>query len=350
MFFAKSRGAPAIGDKDAELTNFFHAVERDRKLYITEPALLKWLFADRLYARNQLLEMNFYGFDGDAHLGKFFKWQQKSNIANYLPPDAMEPLTKTSLARDKECLARLNLAVADGITAGLARYNAQDYLLQRLYPVPDALAPRVILDFGAGYGRQANLAFGAQANVTRLLIAVDGIPGPYLTQRVYYRGLGLNYVDYIDFSDVREFSERTASHQVVHVPTWRLDLVSDGSVDLVCCVQVLKELPGEVLLFALRHFARVLKPRGALYIRDHEQFHHPNQMPIDELLLSMGFMLEFRPLLWDHVDIHGLPRIWRKLDSSLYLDAERLTMAGRTPRTQRLQAKGADAGRPRMQR
>jgi hypothetical protein len=41
-------------------------------------------------------------------------------------------------------------------------------------------------------------------------------------------------------------------------------------------------------------------------------------MPQDEVLLASGFALEFRPQVRDRVDIHGIPRIWRRFDPSLY--------------------------------
>ncbi|HEY1614805.1 MAG TPA: class I SAM-dependent methyltransferase [Rhizomicrobium sp.] len=308
-------------DSQAELKKFLEVVERDKASHIADQALLHWLFVDRLHARNERVEMNFYGFDGRSHLKKFFQWQRKTEMADFLPAQLVDPLIKRSCERDTQCLARLDLSVPDKIVESIARYNAQDFVFQRAYPLPEAMRPRVVLDFGAGFGRMANLAFGAGASDVQLLIAVDAIPGPYLTQKVYYEGLGLEVAEYIDASPAFDFRRESARHQLIHIPTWRLDLIPDNSVDLVCCVQVLKELPGEVLIFALRHFSRILKARGAIYIRDHEQYHHPNQMPVNELLLSSGFALEFRPMLHDRVEIHGLPRIWRKFDSKLYLNS-----------------------------
>jgi SAM-dependent methyltransferase len=214
-------------------------------------------------------------------LRKFFQWQNKPDVRDYFPSALIEPLVQASLKRDKECLSKFRLGLPQQILGGIARYNAQDHLLQRFYPVPAAQCVKVILDFGAGFGRMANLAFSAPGNTTRLMIAVDAIPGPYLTQRVYYTGLELQWTDYIDCDSEFDFHALPATTQLVHLPTWRFDLVPSASIDLVCCTQVLKELPGEVLIFALKEFARVLKPRGALYIRDHIQHHHPNQMPVD---------------------------------------------------------------------
>jgi SAM-dependent methyltransferase len=205
-------------------------------------------------------------------------------------------------------------------------YNAQDYLLQRFYPVPDRHRPRVLLDFGAGHGRMANLAFRLDDSVTETMIAVDGIPAPYLVQRAYYTGLGLTVADYLDDRAAgREFdvAKQQVDRDVVHLPTWRLDLVPNRSVDLVCCIQVLKELPRRLVVNVLEQFSRVVKPGGAIYVRDHVLQHHPNMMPIDQLLLANGFVREFAPHVRDQADIHGLPRVWRRLDPELLYDIAR---------------------------
>ena len=167
----------------------------------------------------------------------------------------------------------------------------------------------------------ANLAFGAPDTVTELMVAIDGIPGSYLTQRAYYHGLGLTVSDYIDIADTGRnfiFAEEASKSQVLHIPTWRMDLLPNGYFDLVICVQVLKEIPRRLLVRVIKEFARVLKPGGSVYIRDHLQFHNPNHMPVDELLKTSGFILEFQPHVRDRVEIHGVPRVWRKIDPELY--------------------------------
>ena len=111
------------------------------------------------------------------------------------------------------------------------------------------------------------------------------------------------------------------NHDVIHLPTWRLDLLPDASIDLVSCIQVLKELPGPLVPDIIKVFVRVTTADGAVYMRDHPQFHSPNQMPVDVLMQSAGFGLEFAPHWRDRVEIHGLPRIWRKIDPNHYLSS-----------------------------
>jgi SAM-dependent methyltransferase len=300
---------------------FKSLVEKEREELQDRPWLARWFFADVLEGRGQRLEMSFYTYEGPQHLKKFFGWIAKTNFADYLDNQHVERLCEQSAARDIACSRTLGVPIPEAAIHPVARYNAQDYVFQRAYPIPERQKMRVLLDFGAGHGRMANLAFAPGA-ATELLIAVDAIPGCYLTQRAYYHGLGLKSADYLDFfgtSRAFSFDEARAGSQVIHLPTWRLELVPDESVDMVCCVQVLKELPRRLLPHVIRQFARILRPGGALYVRDHIQFHDPTQMPVDDILSTSGFLLEFRPHIHDRVDLHGIPRIWRKFDASNYL-------------------------------
>ena len=95
--------------------------------------------------------------------------------------------------------------------------------------------------------------------------------------------------------------------------TWRFDLVPDASVDLACAVQVLRELPASTVQFALDHLRRVVRPGGALYVRDHVEGHDLTGLPTDDLIAEHGFALEFAPQVRDRLDLHGLPRLWRRV-------------------------------------
>jgi SAM-dependent methyltransferase len=304
---------------------FADVAKLDRDDHLTEDYLDRWLFVEHIKDRPHIKEMSFFEYAGPEHLLKFFNWIDKFPYSDWFV-DARKHLVAESVRRDLACLDALGLARGDLDIEAVGLYNAQDYLLQRFYPVPDRQQPRVILDFGAGHGRMANLAFRSDDDVTETMIAVDGIPSSYLTQRAYYSGLGLGVADYLEARiEGQDFdvAKLQADHDVVHLPTWRLDLVPDQSVDLVCCVQVLKELPRKLVLHVLEEFARVVKPGGAIYVRDHTLHHHPNMLPIDQLLLANGFVLEFAPQVRDRVDIHGLPRVWRRLDPELLHDIPR---------------------------
>jgi hypothetical protein len=185
----------------------------------------------------------------------------------------------------------------------------------------------VLLDFGAGHGRLANLSFFSPKKDERIetYIAVDAIPSTYFSQLAYFKGMGLNVWEYLEHLSENVSSDdilrAMENHDVIHLPTWRMDLLPHSSVDTVACIQVLKELPGELLVKILQEFKRITKDDAAIYIRDHVQFHNPNHMPIDELLLANSFKQEFTPLIKDRVDSHGLPRIWRKVNPDNYISA-----------------------------
>jgi len=314
-------------DKSPEALNalFQSVCENDRVTFNFPEYMAQWLFADRLRMRGDRLEMGFFAFEGTDHIRKFFAWLSQTNLADTFRPGLADELAKISEAADEKIFQHYGLTAQPNMLKNMGRYNAQDYIFQRAYPVPERHAIRVLMDFGAGHGRMANLGFNTPVAEDRLqtYIAVEGIPSTYFTQHFYYKGLGLTVWDYFEHLD-EDLSQDTIAkamdtHDVVHLPTWRLGLIPDGTVDMVTCVQVLKELPGELVAHILPEFARVTKAAGAFYVRDHPQFHNPNHMPIDALTQAQGFALEFAPQIKDRSEIHGVPRIWRKVDSALYL-------------------------------
>ncbi|QYK43085.1 MAG: hypothetical protein KF887_08315 [Paracoccaceae bacterium] len=285
----------------------------------------RWLFAERLRARGERGEMGFFAYEGPGHVAKFFGWHRKAAFPDYLADHGVAQLARVSAERDAQVFDRLGLPPDPALMAHMGRYNAQDHILMHAYPVPERMRPRVLLDFGAGHGRLANLGFNAPDPKQRLThyIAVDAIPSTYFVQRAYLSALGLKVWDYLDHRETRPDAAAVraamADHQVIHLPTWRLDLLPDGVADMVSCVQVLKELPGQMVVDAVRAFARLTGPNGAVYQRDHLQFHDPNHVPIDRLLAAAGFAPEWTPPIRDRTDLHGVPRIWRKVDPSIWV-------------------------------
>jgi hypothetical protein len=269
--------------------------------------------------------MSFDAYQGRKHIRSFFTWHSKANFYDYFGPEDVSDLVAASLAADTKVFQECSLPIREELLTSMARYNAQDYLFQHAYRVPARNRVKTLLDFGAGHGRIANLGFNTPRSDEKLdtLIAVDGIVSSYFTQAAYFRALGLDVWEYFEHSDDElnrdVISAAISQFDVVHIPTWRLDLIPDGIVDMVVAIQVLKELPGEVVNFVLPQFRRVTHKTGAVYIRDHIQFHNPNHMPIDTLLGVNGFLVEFSPQLKDRVEVHGLPRIWRKVDPDLFV-------------------------------
>jgi SAM-dependent methyltransferase len=319
-----------VSTDDAEILNerFRSMAAADLDRFDVPAAAARWLFAERLAARNERSEMSFSAYLGPAHIEKFFGWHRRAEFPD-IYGSLIDDLVEASVETDQKVFAHFRLRYDEALVRKVGRYNAQDYAFQRAYAVPGRQAIKTLLDFGAGHGRMANLAFSTPRAGERIktYVAVDGIASTYLTQRAYFQALGLSVWDYLDHHDPAASRHEVAdaieaalsNHDIVHLTTWCLPLLPTGSIDAVSCVQVLKELPGDLVPWLIPEFSRVVQPAGALYLRDHLQFHNPNHMPIDLLVQAAGFALEFAPMLRDRAEVHGLPRIWRKIDPSLYV-------------------------------
>ena len=312
------------------MSRFEDVAQRDKRQLELPDYLARWLFVERLHARGVRKYMSFDAYLGPSHIVNYFHWIMNARFNDFFDRDTIDDLVKISVRNDMAVLDCYGLTVPAHGLANVGRYNAQDFLYQRAYAVPDRLKVRTMLDFGAGHGRMANLNLRHDDHSRRIqaYIAVDGIAASYLTQSAYFRGLSLRVWDYFDHRDedptVEVIERALQENDVIHLPTWRLDLVPDGVVDMVNCVQVLKELPSALVVYAIRQFRRVTQKAGAIYLRDHLQFHNPNHMPVDQILEAEGFRVEYAPQLIDRVETHGLPRIWRKLDPDIYVMQEAL--------------------------
>ncbi|MEE9382030.1 MAG: class I SAM-dependent methyltransferase [Nannocystaceae bacterium] len=191
-------------------------------------------------------------------------------------------------------------------------YNAADYQFQNIYPMPRRNRVRRVLDFGAGFGRQANL--WTQMIPDPVYCAVDAIANGYCSQHEYYRRFpDVPLFDYID--DPEGFSMRE-QRGIYHLPTWRFDLLPDDFFDLAICVHVLPELDEPLIQYVLDNLTRVLKPGARLYIRDHDDG-PGHDLDTNTELAARGFVMEFHPYLRDFSDILGIPRLLRKLDPAI---------------------------------
>jgi len=163
-----------------------------------------------------------------------------------------------------------------------------------------------VVDFGPGAGR-----LSAQWTVQgATYIGVEGIPETYCIQKQFYSLVYDKFVDYLDKPDLKI---KPDSKILYHIPSWRQELIPDKSVDLVSTVQVLGELRPEMLNFTVDQFARIIKPGGFLYIRDHGKRHNPNKMNIPETVAARGFELLFEPDYTDLEDVHGIPKLWKRI-------------------------------------
>ena len=187
-------------------------------------------------------------------------------------------------------------------------YNAEDFILQCGYHRPARHNVKKILEIGPGYGRQINL-WSKEENL--VFCALEAIESQYLSQNLYYSLLeNINFYEYFNNPENFEIKNNPG---IYHLPTWRLDLLPKNFFDLVIAVQVLPELEENLMLKMLKTFQKCVKPGGAIYIRDHDLAWIPgHKFDLDKILPDFGFQLEFRPIVTDKFDIHGIPRIFRK--------------------------------------
>ncbi|MBL7951215.1 MAG: class I SAM-dependent methyltransferase [Flavobacteriales bacterium] len=297
-------------EEQALEARFHEALKKDRSH--APEWMTRWDYQVGLKKRKRTYEdgvvSDFFKFGGAEDLLKWMSWF-RTDYPDYINDVRVEALVKASRANDERITGSLGLDLDGSIyDRRVGLNNAHDHLLPQSYPVPERARIRTVLDFGAGYGRQANLWATQDADLC--YIGMDAIVNSYCLQHLYYKGLGVPFVDYIDAPDTYRFERRGG---IQHIPTWRSDLIPDGSVDLVMCVQVLPELNSRLVRHMVDEFKRVLKPGGALYIRDHAYTWKPtDNFDVEAHLGANDFDLEFRAHIINDVEIHGIPRIWRK--------------------------------------
>lgn len=187
----------------------------------------------------------------------------------------------------------------------LAAYTAIDDRFQTLTEQP----LRTILDFGSGIGRQAFLWSHLRGDAK--LYSVDAIESLYLLQSEAYRRLfGGRLIEYFTEPAFETALAASPADAVVHLPTWRLSAIPDGSVDLLICVQVLQELTEPTVRYVLREFRRIARPGGLLYIRDKEFWMPAHKIRVGRALLADGWRLVFRYPGDEGTEIAGVPRLW----------------------------------------
>jgi SAM-dependent methyltransferase len=187
----------------------------------------------------------------------------------------------------------------------LALYTAIDERFQTITEQPI----RTVLDFGSGIGRQAFLWSHLRRDVK--VYSVDAIESLYLLQAEAYRRLfGDRVIEYLTAPDFESALAASPDDAVVHLPTWRLSAIPDGSVDLLICVQVLQELSEPTIHYLLKEFRRIVRPGGLLYIRDKEFWIPDHKVRVGRSLLADGWRLIFRYPGDEGTEIAGVPRIW----------------------------------------
>lgn len=186
------------------------------------------------------------------------------------------------------------------------------YSVPDLYYVTRALGrrPSAVIDIGAGWGR---LGMAWKSVGVPFVGVTDAIEQPYVLQHLY-----LSAIPDAAFRELVGSPRapiKPSAGGIVHFPSWRLSDVADGSIDAVSAVQVLREISADALEFLFSEVARVLAPGGVFYVRDNDHEYREaamHQVNVEERLKAAGLSLALAPELKQSVDIHGVPRVYRK--------------------------------------
>lgn len=170
-----------------------------------------------------------------------------------------------------------------------------------------------IMDFGAGYGREANL-FTQHPDCKEYTI-VEAIEDSYVVQSAYMKMAAdkilNNYVFHESLLGDLNFTSDTK--KLNHLLTFDMDLIPDEYFDLIICSNVLNEITEDAFVYVIKQIERTLKKGGILYIKDHRLGDQCGHQYYDyDVLESLNFALEYRPFVEDFKDIWTVPRIYRK--------------------------------------
>ena len=220
-------------------------------------------------------------------------------------------LPQSLIGESNACYERLFHALGERFdTTPLSRMNALDFFFCSLVP-----NVRSVLDYGAGYGRQAFLFShipGAR------VFANDAVESSYFCQHWVFKTLGFPLWEYFDHahSSLQEFLATGKESKVIHLPTWRNDLIPDHSLDLVLFVWCLSEMSRDAAMHALDTCTKKLKPGGYVYVRDEQ---HSHGWTMEKQFLLHGFLPVYQPwILPSDEKMNGTPRLYRYLPD--YLD------------------------------
>jgi 2-polyprenyl-3-methyl-5-hydroxy-6-metoxy-1,4-benzoquinol methylase len=293
----------------------FNRVKSKDSIYVKK-YLTEWKYQITNKARKLNLPKESVGdyenYSGKEDLINWMKWISQP-IPNRIDNAYFEELIEKSIVRDKEILSKIKIDYDfNNYKESIGVFNSFDYYFPNCYPTLKERKIKKVIDFGSGYGRQANLWTVDSENQ---LVSIEGIAKSYTLQNLYYNNINATFKDYIEHHNNFEFDENT---QIIHIPTWRFDLLPDNYFDLVICVQVLPELTSKLVKSTIKTFSKKLKTGGMLYINDHAEKWKPgSNLNIDKFIKENGFVLEFQPHLGDSRDMHGQIRIYRKIDPEI---------------------------------
>lgn len=291
-----------------------------------KPWMIKWDYQDNRAKRKinykNNLPQDFYTFKSPQDIAEWMNWL-KVPKPDFFKDNLISPLIDKSYSFDKKFIESHQIQFDfEGYKEGLARNNAQDYLLANFYPMHAPDVGKRVLDFGSGFGRQANL-WNQMEDDSYMHLSIDAIPKSYCLQHLYYASFNRPYFDYVLDSN---FEINEHSKGIYHLPTWRFDLIPDNYFDKILVIQVFQELNPNLVKYVVDQFKRILKTDGILYIRDHGESWRPtHSLNVNKFLSSIGFTLEYKMHAIDGKEFHGIPRIWRKTKEEV-LRQEKITL------------------------
>jgi SAM-dependent methyltransferase len=314
---------------------FRSVLARDRELgRLSSPRLIDWTYITK--SRTIEDRERLFSYDGPHHLRHWITGHFAGLDAAEFEPrpigywqrpafaPQIDALIERSSQAHEQLLAAAELEAPPGIHAAQDVYNAQDFY----YCTAFGTGIKTILDYGAGYGRQAMLFSTTLEGAS--YIAVDAVEQSYVLQQWVFRALGLDLLDYIDepaITPERVDAELRNGRQALHLPSWRLDLLPDGSVDLAMFVWSLHEMSEDAARAAVRECGRVIRRGGYLYIRDgaHEFSFRGGA---DRFVRAAGFELVAEPHRGFEGEVHGQVRLYRSTGMSPVMKARRALASG----------------------
>lgn len=212
----------------------------------------------------------------------------------------VEQMAKTAYSIDSD--AGMPILNPMAYKMNISRHNAHDYVMATMF----AKEKNRILDFGAGFGRQACLF---QKAFNKHYLAIEGVAASYHAQQLYFRKLKTLIQD----ATVQDFDFDNFKPGIHHLPAKDISQVKDESYDLALAVQVFPEMTYNSFEYCSEHLVRVLKKGGLIYQRDHHPFWPDKTPPIVGSLEDLGMEIVALINGYDRKDfIHGIIRIWRK--------------------------------------
>jgi SAM-dependent methyltransferase len=243
-------------------------------------------------------------------------------IENFL--DVREKIQKTIVDYFKAYFGFLDQEAYEVYFKQIANTRAQDYSFIKTYS--NLKSGINHLDIGPGLGSHATYSID-QFNST--FYALEADPGSYEVQRTFFRNLVNEQISYYDMIAIEDFGisdeqlwntieikkqkESISKNSVVHVPSWKLDMIPDEHIDLVTATWVFNEVNTAGIIWLLSNCIRTLKKGGMLYIRDSNKLKPGrHKTDYDQLLEEFGFEKVAQLDVVNRKDYYGIPRIYIK--------------------------------------